>query len=73
MVEQGLSEFLFNFLDLLLYKVMLVYLLPSRLNVEEQILPVASHLPPGYLSVQSLGLGKGVMVIKCYKGIVKVI
>ncbi|XP_023704534.1 dedicator of cytokinesis protein 9 isoform X3 [Cryptotermes secundus] len=33
----------------------------GRLNVEEQVLPVASHLPPGYLSVQPLGLGKGVM------------
>nr|CAD7394742.1 unnamed protein product [Timema cristinae] len=29
------------------------------LNVEEQALPVASHLPPGYLTVQPLGLGKG--------------
>ncbi|XP_069677062.1 dedicator of cytokinesis protein 9 isoform X2 [Periplaneta americana] len=31
----------------------------GRLNVEEQVLPVASNLPPGYLSVQPLGLGKG--------------
>ena len=33
-----------------------------RLSVEEQMLPVASNLPPGYLSVQPLGLGKGVKV-----------
>jgi hypothetical protein len=25
-----------------------------------QILPVATHLPDGYLSIQPLGLGKGV-------------
>nr|CAD7259038.1 unnamed protein product [Timema shepardi] len=31
----------------------------GRLNVEEQALPVASHLPSGYLTVQPLGLGKG--------------
>ncbi|PSN40266.1 Dedicator of cytokinesis protein 11 [Blattella germanica] len=31
----------------------------GRLNVEEQVLPVASHLPSGYLAVQPLGLGKG--------------
>uniref|UniRef100_A0A8D9FDQ4 Dedicator of cytokinesis protein 9 n=1 Tax=Cacopsylla melanoneura TaxID=428564 RepID=A0A8D9FDQ4_9HEMI len=31
----------------------------GRLNLERQCLPVASHLPPGYLSVQPLGLGKG--------------
>jgi hypothetical protein len=35
--------------------------------VEEQVLPVASHLPYGYLSVQPLGLGKGVMVINFYE------
>jgi hypothetical protein len=56
-------------LELLFYKLILVYLLLSRLNVEEQVLPVASHLPPGYLSVQSLGLGKGVIVIEFYKEI----
>lgn len=31
----------------------------GRLNVEDQILPVAVNLPPGYLAVQPLGLGKG--------------
>ncbi|KAL1123769.1 hypothetical protein AAG570_001542 [Ranatra chinensis] len=31
----------------------------SRLNVEEQTVPVAANLPPGYLAVQPLGLGKG--------------
>lgn len=31
-----------------------------RLNVEDQTIPVAANLPPGYLSVQPLGLGKGV-------------
>lgn len=37
-----------------------------RLNVDTednvQVLPVATHLPPGYLSIQPLGLGKGVRV-----------
>jgi hypothetical protein len=27
-----------------------------------QVLPVAMHLPPGYLSIQPLGLGKGVRI-----------
>lgn len=27
-----------------------------------QALPVATHLPPGYLSIQPLGLGKGVEI-----------
>ncbi|XP_066143426.1 dedicator of cytokinesis protein 9 isoform X2 [Euwallacea fornicatus] len=31
----------------------------GKLNVDTQIIPVASHLPPGYLAVQSFGLGKG--------------
>ncbi|XP_067007867.2 dedicator of cytokinesis protein 9 [Anabrus simplex] len=31
----------------------------GRLNVDEQVLPVAASLPAGYLSVQPLGLGKG--------------
>ncbi|XP_054285049.1 dedicator of cytokinesis protein 9 [Macrosteles quadrilineatus] len=31
----------------------------GRLNVEDQTIPVAANLPPGYLSVQPLGLGKG--------------
>lgn len=34
----------------------------GRLWVEEQSLAVASHLPPGYLSIQPLGLGKGVSI-----------
>lgn len=37
-----------------------------RLNVDIesniQVLPVATHLPLGYLSIQPLGLGKGVRV-----------
>lgn len=33
----------------------------GRLNIEEQVLPVASYLPPGYLAIQPLGLGKGVI------------
>lgn len=32
----------------------------GKLNIEEQVLPVATFLPPGYLSIQPLGLGKGV-------------
>ncbi|XP_039279988.1 dedicator of cytokinesis protein 9 isoform X2 [Nilaparvata lugens] len=30
-----------------------------RLNVEDQSIPVAATLPPGYLAVQPLGLGRG--------------
>ncbi|XP_046688590.1 dedicator of cytokinesis protein 9-like [Homalodisca vitripennis] len=30
-----------------------------KLNVEDQTIPVAANLPPSYLSVQPLGLGKG--------------
>lgn len=32
----------------------------GKINVEEQILPVAAALPTGYLAIQPLGLGKGV-------------
>ena len=32
----------------------------GRLRVDQQSLPVSSHLPPGYLSFEPLGLGKGV-------------
>jgi hypothetical protein len=32
----------------------------GRLNIEEQSLAVAASLPTGYLSIQPLGLGKGV-------------
>ena len=32
----------------------------GRLRVDQQCLPVSSHLPPGYLSFEPLGLGKGV-------------
>ncbi|XP_028129258.2 dedicator of cytokinesis protein 9 [Diabrotica virgifera virgifera] len=31
----------------------------GRLNVETQVIPVASHLLPGYLSIHPFGLGKG--------------
>ncbi|RZF44325.1 hypothetical protein LSTR_LSTR006875 [Laodelphax striatellus] len=31
----------------------------GRLNVEDQSIPVAATLPPGYLAVQPLGLGRG--------------
>uniref|UniRef100_A0A336LXY2 CSON007578 protein n=2 Tax=Culicoides sonorensis TaxID=179676 RepID=A0A336LXY2_CULSO len=31
----------------------------GRLNLDEQCIPVATTLPPGYLSIQPLGLGKG--------------
>lgn len=34
----------------------------GKLNVETQIIPVAAHLPPGYLAIQPLGLGKGVRI-----------
>lgn len=32
----------------------------GKINVDEQILPVAATLPAGYLAIQPLGLGKGV-------------
>lgn len=32
----------------------------GKINVEEQCIPVAATLPPGYLAIQPLGLGKGV-------------
>lgn len=32
----------------------------GKLNIEEQCLPVAASLPAGYLSIQPLGLGRGV-------------
>ncbi|XP_055302716.1 dedicator of cytokinesis protein 9 isoform X2 [Sitodiplosis mosellana] len=31
----------------------------GKINVEEQVLPVAAALPAGYLAIQPLGLGKG--------------
>ena len=34
----------------------------GKINVEEQCIPVAATLPPGYLSIQPLGLGKGVII-----------
>lgn len=44
----------------------ILYIFLCRLNVDIessiQILPVATHLPSGYLSIQPLGLGKGVRV-----------
>lgn len=32
----------------------------GRLRIESQSIPVSVHLPPGYLSFEPLGLGKGV-------------
>lgn len=32
------------------------------MDMNVQTLPVATHLPPGYLSIQPLGLGKGVKI-----------
>lgn len=32
----------------------------GKINIEEQLLPVAATLPAGYLAIQPLGLGKGV-------------
>lgn len=32
----------------------------GKINVDEQVLPVAASLPAGYLAIQPLGLGKGV-------------
>lgn len=38
----------------------LALLAKGKINIEEQLIPVAAILPPGYLSIQPLGLGKGV-------------
>lgn len=48
-------------------------LLPKgKINVEEQMLPVAASLPAKYLSIQPLGLGKGVRnFINCMHTFVK--
>lgn len=32
------------------------------MDMNVQTLPVATYLPPGYLSIQPLGLGKGVKI-----------
>jgi hypothetical protein len=34
-----------------------------RIVTDEQVLPIAANLPSGYLSIQPLGLGKGVSKI----------
>jgi dedicator of cytokinesis protein 9/10/11 len=41
----------------------------GKLNIDEQSLPVASSLPPGYLSIQPLGLGKGVSLLDSVKSV----
>lgn len=35
----------------------------GKMNIDEQTLPVAATLPAGYLSIQPLGLGKGVSFV----------
>lgn len=35
----------------------------GKINLDEQVIPVAATLPVGYLSIQPLGLGKGVSTI----------
>lgn len=44
----------------------------GKINIDEQIIPVAATLPGGYLSIQPLGLGKGVsyslFLLKIYFG-----
>ena len=35
-------------------------LFKGRINTEDQVLPVAAHLPARYLSIEPFGLGKGV-------------
>ena len=37
-----------------------IYPTKGRLNLEEQTIAVASHLPAGYLSHKPLGLSRGV-------------
>lgn len=32
----------------------------GKMNIDEQLIAVAATLPPGYLAIQPLGLGKGV-------------
>jgi dedicator of cytokinesis protein 9/10/11 len=38
----------------------------GKLNIDETTLPVAASLPSGYLSIQPLGLGKGVSNLKVF-------
>lgn len=40
----------------------ILYRLNVDMDMNVQTLPVATHLPPGYLSIQPLGLGKGVKI-----------
>lgn len=35
----------------------------GKINVDEHSIAVAASLPPGYLSIQPLGLGKGVSAV----------
>lgn len=44
------------------YSWLQIYPSRGKLNLEEQTLCVSAHLPPGYLSFKSLGLGKGVNI-----------
>lgn len=38
----------------------------GKINIDEQLIPVAATLPPCYLSIQPLGLGKGVCADVCF-------
>lgn len=38
----------------------------GKINVDEQVLPVAASLPAGYLAIQSFGLGKGVRMFSFF-------
>lgn len=40
----------------------ILYRLNVDMDMNVQTLPVATYLPPGYLSIQPLGLGKGVKI-----------
>lgn len=35
----------------------------GKINIDEQTLPVAVTLPPGYLAIRPLGLGRGVSIL----------
>lgn len=41
----------------------------GRLVIDEQLLPVAAHLPAKYLSIEPLGLGKGVSL--CFPQVIR--
>lgn len=60
LLHKGRYDVLNNNKKYLLHSKNICYRLNVDMDMNVQILPVATHLPPGYLSIQPLGLGKGV-------------